>query len=174
MKSAGALVCISVVVLDVVAGILGIQGEMAQNEVRGVRYLVFECREPSHSAFRLGIAAACLMLIAHFTANIGGGCIFFASRDDIQQSPLNKQVAGVCLLFFWTLLVVGFGLLILGAISNSRSREFCSITRHNFLAIGGIVCFIHAASGVAYYVAATAITSEEKRAYSEGVAMENR
>lgn len=114
MKSTGAIVCISVVVLDVVAGILGIQGEMAQNEVRGVRYLVFECREPSNSAFRLGIAAACLLLLAHFIANIGGGCIFFVSRDDIQQSPLNKQVAVVCLLFSWTLLIVGFGLLVLG------------------------------------------------------------
>lgn len=174
MKSTGALVCISVVVLDVVAGILGIQGEMAQNEVRGVRYLVFECREPSNSAFRLGIAAACLLLLAHFIANAGGGCVFFVSRNEIQQSPLNKQVAVVCLLFSWTLLVVGFGLLILGAMSNSRSRESCSITRHNFLAIGGIVCFIHAASGVAYYVAATALTSEEKRADMEGLAMENR
>nr|ABK23049.1 unknown [Picea sitchensis] len=101
MRSAGALVCIFVVVLDVVAGILGIQGEIAQNEVRGFRYLVFECREPSYSAFRLGIAAACLLLIAHFLANVGGGCIFFASRDDMQQSPLNKQVAVVCLLFSW-------------------------------------------------------------------------
>lgn len=174
MKAAGALVCISVVVLDVVAGILGIQGEIAQNEVRGYRYLVFECSEPSPSAFRLGLAAACLLLIAHFIANVSGGCILFASRDDMQQSPLNKQVAVVCLLFSWTLLIVGFGLLILGAMYNSRSRASCSITRHNFLAIGGIVCFIHAASAVAYYVAATAITSEEKPADMEGVAMENR
>eukprot|EP01018_Ginkgo_biloba_P014604 Gb_34358 [translate_table: standard] len=173
MKIAGALICITVVVLDVVAGILGIEGEMSQNKVRHIRFLLFECRDPSYEAFRLGVAAASVMLIAHIIANVAGGCICFGSREELERSPVNKQVAAACLVFAWILLVVGFSLLIMGAISNSKSREFCSITRHNFLAIGGVLCFIHGALSAAYYVAATTVPTDEKRRDVEGVSMAN-
>ncbi|KAH9323382.1 hypothetical protein KI387_018021, partial [Taxus chinensis] len=60
--------------------------------------LFFECRQPSHKAFQLGVAAASLLLIAHVIGNVAGGCICYGSRQELQNSPINKQVAGISLL----------------------------------------------------------------------------
>lgn len=156
MRISAVLLCIFVVALDVAAGILGIHAYMSQNQVKHVRFLFFECREPSHQAFQLGVAAASVLLIAHMIANIAGGCICYGSREDLRSSPVNKQIAGISLLLAWILLAVGFGLLILGAMSNNHSRDTCSVSRHKFLWMGGVVCFIHGAIIAAYYIAATA------------------
>lgn len=155
MRLSGVLIIILVVALDVAAGILGIHAYMAQNQVRHLRLFLFECREPSHEAFKLGIAAASLLLIAHIIANVAGGCICYGSREDLRSSPVNRQIAGISLMLSWIILGIGFALLVLGAMSNNHSGDYCSLSRHKFLWMGGVLCFVHAAIIAAYYIAAT-------------------
>jgi len=156
MRFSAALICILVVALDVTAGILGIHAYMAQNQVKHVRFLFIECSEPSHEAFKLGVAAASLLLIAHIIANVAGGCICYGSREELRNSPINKQIAGLSLVASWIILGIAFTLLILGAMSNNHSRDHCSLNRHKFLWMGGVLCFVHGAIIAAYYIAATA------------------
>ncbi|KAE9597119.1 hypothetical protein Lal_00007450 [Lupinus albus] len=162
-KNYSFIVCILIMVLDVIAGILGIQAEIAQNKVKDLKMWVFECRDPSYEAFKLGLGAAILLALAHVIANLIGGCICICSKENYQRAPPNKQLAMVFLIFSWVILVVAFSMLITGTLSNSRSRESCGISNHRFLSIGGILCFFHALFTIAYYVSAMATGREEKR-----------
>ncbi|KAJ4975846.1 hypothetical protein NE237_000952 [Protea cynaroides] len=162
-KPVGALICLLIVIMDIVAGILGLQAEVAQNKMKHVRMWIFECREPSHNAFKLGLAAASLLAIAHVIANLLGGCMCFCSKDEFERASANKQLAVICLFVSWITLVIGFALLIIGALANSRSRGACGFSRHHLLSIGGILCFVHGLFCVAYYVSASATTREEEK-----------
>ncbi|PIA50838.1 hypothetical protein AQUCO_01200246v1 [Aquilegia coerulea] len=159
-KSVGAIVCLLIVILDIAAGILGIEAELAQNKVKHLRLLIFECKQPSHDAFVLGLAAASLLALAHVIANLLGGCICMFSKDEFNKSSANKQLAAACFVVSWIILVVGFGMLIIGAMSNSKSRTSCGITHHRYLSIGGILCFVHGLFCVSYYVTANATRQE--------------
>jgi hypothetical protein len=156
MRLSGVFICILVVALDVAAGILGIHAYMAQNQVKHVHLFLFQCSEPSHDAFKLGVAAAAILLIAHLIANIAGGCICYGSKAELRSSPVNRQIAGISLMLSWIILGIAFTLLILGAMSNNHSRDYCSVSRHKFLWMGGVLCFVHGAIIAAYYIAATA------------------
>ncbi|KAL5972836.1 hypothetical protein ACLOJK_039642 [Asimina triloba] len=145
-KIEAAIVCLLVVVMDVVAGILGIEAEISQNKVKHLRFMVFECKEPSGQAFKLGLAAAGLLALAHVIANLLGGCICVCSKEEFAT------------------LAFGFGMLVIGAMSNNRSRAHCGISHHNFLSIGGILCFVHGLFCAAYYVSAAAAFGEEDKA----------
>ena len=54
-------------------------------------------------------------------------------------------------------------MLIIGTMSNSRSRKSCGIAHHRFLSIGGILCFVHGLFAVSYYVSVTAAQREKQR-----------
>ncbi|KAK7319558.1 hypothetical protein RJT34_04280 [Clitoria ternatea] len=162
-KNYGFLVCIIVMVLDIVAGILGIQAEIAQNKVKDLKMWVLECRDPSYEAFKIGLAASIFLAFAHAIAHLLGGCICMRSKDECQKATSNRQLAVVFLIFSWIILAVAFSLLIVGTLANSRSRESCGISNRRFLSIGGILCFIHGFFTVAYYVSVTAARREEKR-----------
>ncbi|TQD89996.1 hypothetical protein C1H46_024480 [Malus baccata] len=144
----GFLICLLIVVMDIVAGILGIEAELEQNK----------CREPSCEAFKLGLAAAGLLVLAHVVANLLGGCNCICSQDELQKAPPNKQLSMACLVFTWIILAVGLSMLVIGTWSNHKSRASCGFTHHHFLSIGGILCFVHGLFCVAYYVSATAST----------------
>ncbi|KAK7328026.1 hypothetical protein VNO77_22120 [Canavalia gladiata] len=159
----GFLICILVMVMDIVAGILGIQAEIVQNKEKHMRVWIFECRYPSYEAFKLGLAAATLLALAHVIANLLAGCICVWSKQQYQSATANRQLAVTFLIFSWIALAVAFSMLIIGALSNSRSRKSCGILNHHFLSIGGILCFIHGFFTVPYYVSATATKREEKR-----------
>ncbi|KDP20824.1 hypothetical protein JCGZ_21295 [Jatropha curcas] len=147
--------------MDIAAGILGIEAEIAQNKVKHLRMWIFECRDPSYQAFKLGLAAAVLMVLAHVIANLFGGCICMWSKEDFSKASANKQLAVTSLIFSWIILAIGFSMLIIGTMANSRSRKSCGISHHRVLSIGGILCFIHGLFVVAYYVSATAAAREE-------------
>ncbi|KAK4770747.1 hypothetical protein SAY87_031279 [Trapa incisa] len=159
-KNMGLLVCLLIMAMDVVAGILGIQAEIAENKVKHLKVWVIECRDPSHQAFKLGLAAAILLVVAHAIGNLLGGCICIWSKEDLDSATANKQLAVASLIFSWIIMAVGFLMLILGALSNSKSRRSCGITHHRLLSIGGVLCFIHGLFTVAYYVSAKATIKE--------------
>ncbi|XP_070672405.1 protein VASCULATURE COMPLEXITY AND CONNECTIVITY-like [Malus domestica] len=126
--------------------------------VKHLRLWIFECREPSHEAFKLGLAAAGLLVLAHVVANLLGGCNCICSQDELQKAPPNKQLSMACLVFTWIILAVGLSMLVIGTWSNHKSRASCGFTHHHFLSIGGILCFVHGLFCVAYYISATAST----------------
>ncbi|KAK3028429.1 hypothetical protein RJ639_039021 [Escallonia herrerae] len=140
--------------MDIVAGILGIKAEAAQNQVKHLRLWLFECKEPSPEAFKLGLAAAVLLGLAHVLANLLGGCNVCTQEELQKASP--RQLSMACLVFTWIILAVGLSMLVIGVISNNKSRTSCGFTHHHFLSIGGILCMVHGLFSVAYYVTATA------------------
>lgn len=215
-----------------------------------MRLWIFECREPSEDAFKLGLAAAALLAFAHILSNLLGGCMCICSQEDFQKASPNRQLSVVCLVFSWyiylplfeflqkisfgycliiqdfdskwfkthtlmasnlfqkvwvnsnlvwvwiigmilcivsnflshwlwarkiifdldffnflewlirIILAVGFSMLVIGTLSNHKSRTSCGFSHHHFLSIGGILCFVHALFCVAYYVSATAALNE--------------
>ncbi|XP_052177105.1 protein VASCULATURE COMPLEXITY AND CONNECTIVITY-like [Diospyros lotus] len=155
----GIFACLLIVVMDIAAGILGIKAEAAQNQVKHMRLWLFECKEPSHEAFTLGLAAAALLVLAHVLANLIGGCSF-CTQEDIQKASPSRQCSLLCLLLTWVVLAVGLGLLVIGTLSNNKSRASCGLTHHHYLSLGGILCFVHAGFSVGYYVIATATPTE--------------
>nr|CAN78007.1 hypothetical protein VITISV_041413 [Vitis vinifera] len=92
-KLSGLFVCMLIVALDVGAGILGIEAEVAQNKVKHLRLWIFECREPSEDAFKLGLAAAALLAFAHILSNLLGGCMCICSQEDFQKASPNRQLS---------------------------------------------------------------------------------
>lgn len=159
-KVAGVLLCLLIVGLDILAGILGIEAEVAQNKVKHLRLWIFECTEPSQDAFKLGLAAAILLVVAHVIASLVGGCVCICSQDDYQKASPNRTLTVACLAFTWVMLAIGLALLVIGTISNNKSRASCGYSHKHILSIGGIVCFVHGLFSVAYYVSATATLSE--------------
>ena len=62
---------------------------------------VLECRDPSYEAFKLGLAAAVLLALAHTIANLLGGCICAWSKEELGKASANKQLAVASLVFSW-------------------------------------------------------------------------
>ncbi|KAK6149807.1 hypothetical protein DH2020_017332 [Rehmannia glutinosa] len=162
VKNITFLVCFLIMVLDIVAGVLGIQAEVAENKVQQLRVWIFECRDPSNQAFKLGLSAVVLLCLSHVVVNLLGGCVFIGSKEELDRASPNKQLAAASLIMSWIMLGIAFILLVSGTVANSQSRKNCGISHHRQLSIGGILCFIHGLFAVAYYVSAAAVVQEEK------------
>lgn len=70
-------------------------------QVKHIRLWIFECRDPSNDAFKLGLAAAAILALAHVLANLLGGCMCICSKDELDRASGNKQLAVACLLLAW-------------------------------------------------------------------------
>ncbi|CAL0303935.1 unnamed protein product [Lupinus luteus] len=155
-RVAGIFLCLLIVMMDVAAGILGFEAEIAQNKVKHLRLWIFECREPSHEAFMLGLGAAVFLGLAHALANLLGGCSCICSQQEFQKASSNRQISVIFLILTWVVLAIGMATLVIGTMPNNKSDGSCGFTHHHFLSIGGILCFVHGLLSVAYYVSATA------------------
>ncbi|KAK2990987.1 hypothetical protein RJ640_005469 [Escallonia rubra] len=100
-KNTGLLVCLLIVIMDIVAGILGIAAEVAQNKVQHLRLWILECRDPSYEAFKLGMAAVVLLALAHVITNLLGGCICIWSTEELDKASPNKRLAVGSLILSW-------------------------------------------------------------------------
>ncbi|KAI3698071.1 hypothetical protein L6452_31183 [Arctium lappa] len=163
------VVCFLIILMDLIAGILGIQAEEAQNKVQNLRVWVIECRDPSYKAFKLGFAAVVLLAFAHAIANLHGGCHCVWSQEELNKVSRNMRFAVASLILSWITLVIGFSMLIAGVMVNSSSRKSCGISHHRYLSIGGIACIIHAMFAVCYYISATIVEKEEKKLNPPGL-----
>lgn len=148
-----------------------------------MRVWLFECKDPSHHAFVLGLFAAILLGAAHVLVNLVGGCCNF-SRDELQKAAPSKKLSMACLVFTWynsdtfdyllsssrlmlhvniknimfrIILGVAMSMLVIGTKSNHKSRASCGFTHHHLLSTGGILCMVHSLFAVAYYVTSTAV-----------------
>ncbi|CAH9133662.1 unnamed protein product [Cuscuta epithymum] len=103
-QTCNIFVCLMVVVIDITAGILGIEAEVAQSKVSLLKVWIFECRYPSYEAFKLGLAATALLVLAHAISNLLGGCGFcIRSKEELHKSSSNKQLAFASLIIQCTL-----------------------------------------------------------------------
>ncbi|CAA3027575.1 uncharacterized protein LOC111368495 [Olea europaea var. sylvestris] len=155
----GIFACLLIVAIDVAAGILGIKADMAQSKEKHLRLWIFECKEPSHEAYLLGLAASGLLCIAHVMANLVGGCKI-CTNEDVQKTSPSRQLSVACLVLTWIIMTVGLSMLVIGTLSNSKSRSSCGLTHHHFLSIGGVLCMVHSLFSVGYYVTVTAALSD--------------
>ncbi|CAN1161167.1 Protein VASCULATURE COMPLEXITY AND CONNECTIVITY [Linum perenne] len=160
-KMVSLFFCILIVALDIAAGVLGCQAEAAQNKVKHLRLWIFECRDPSNGAVKLGLAAAGLLILSHVIANLLSGCLCICSQDQLQRASSHKQLSVACFFFTWIIFGIGLTMLVIGSLANHKSSASCGFTHHHFFSIGGILCFVHALFSVAYYISATALASEE-------------
>ncbi|KAI4331060.1 hypothetical protein MLD38_029285 [Melastoma candidum] len=153
MVKAGAIfVCILILALDIGAGILGLEAEVQENKVKHLRMWVFECRQPSQGAFKLGLGAGFLLCAAHVLANLLGGCYnCVCTQEELQKASANRQLTMACLIFTWVILAVGLSMIVIGTLSNHKSKASCGFSHHHFMSIGGILCFVHGLFSVAYY-----------------------
>ncbi|CAA6671912.1 unnamed protein product [Spirodela intermedia] len=168
-----AVGCLLILILDVVAGVLGIEAQISQNKGKHVKVLFFECKEPSHEAYRLGLAAAALLGVAHVVANLLGGCNCICSKEEMGRSSAGRKLASglssshgnLRRRFFLPDDRLPGGLLPAAhwAMSNSKSRATCGLAHHNFLSVGGILCFVHALFCMVYCGLAAAAHWEDKR-----------
>lgn len=71
------------------------------SQVQNLRVWIFECRDPSYQAFKLGFAAAILLAFAHAVANLLGGCHFVSSKPELDRATSNKQLAMASLILSW-------------------------------------------------------------------------
>ncbi|XP_027348217.1 uncharacterized protein LOC113859710 [Abrus precatorius] len=145
-KKVGIIVCLLILVLDVVAGILGLEGEMAQNKVRSLRLLIFECREPSHQAFVLGTRAALLLGLTHVVTNLMG------LYNCIRKFLFFRLFLLACFILTWIVWGIGIFLLLTVSKSNNRSNGSCAFSKNRLLFIGGICCFLHGPFCIVYYL----------------------
>ena len=70
-------------------------------QVKHLRLWIFECRDPSHDAFKLALGAAALLTLAHVLANLLGGCMCVCSQEELQRACPNRQLSFACLIFTW-------------------------------------------------------------------------
>ncbi|XP_047307209.1 protein DESIGUAL 3-like [Impatiens glandulifera] len=155
-KKVGILACFIVVAMDITAGILSLKAEAAQNQAKHMRLWLFECKDPSHLAFKLGLAAVVLLSLAHVLANLIGGWTACAKQDISKASP-TKHCSLACLFLTWIVLALGLYLLVTGIRANNKSSASCGFSHHHFLSIGGICCFVHGVFSTGYYITASEI-----------------
>ncbi|XP_010475213.1 PREDICTED: uncharacterized protein LOC104754672 [Camelina sativa] len=152
------VVCIVLIVgLDIVAGYVGLQADVAQEDVKHHRVWMLECKAPSKRAFVLGIIAMSCLAAAHVIANVIG-----CSTSNRLPTPgvgvgaitntIATQFYTICLVLNWVVGIAGAVLLAMGIWSNRESRSKCGFTNKYFLSFGAKVCFVHAISSVIYYV----------------------
>ncbi|KAJ0103665.1 hypothetical protein Patl1_04401 [Pistacia atlantica] len=95
MGRAGALICLIIVAVDVVAGTFGIKAEINSNKVTHMRLRSssnYGCKERSHEAFKLGLVAATLQAISHIAANLLGGCMCICCTEELERSGFQQAI----------------------------------------------------------------------------------
>nr|POE94974.1 hypothetical protein CFP56_51130 [Quercus suber] len=93
------IVCLVLVAMDVVAGILSMEAQFAKNKVITLKRLrTFECKESRRKAFKLGLASAVLLALAHVTSNLLSGCICTSSMEELERSSTNRKIWFACLI----------------------------------------------------------------------------
>ncbi|CAN1124082.1 Protein VASCULATURE COMPLEXITY AND CONNECTIVITY [Linum perenne] len=162
-KTAGIFISILIVAMDIGAGILAFQAEVSQNRVKHLRVWIFECRDPSNAAFKLGLASAGILVLAHAIANLLSGCLCICSQEELSRASPHRQLSVACFILTWIILAIALGMLAIGTMSNDKSKGSCGLTHHHFFSIGGILCFVHALFSVGYYITATAAANDDEK-----------
>ncbi|CAG7909183.1 hypothetical protein BRARA_J00351 [Brassica rapa] len=146
------VVCIFLIVgLDVIAGLVAIQAEVAQEEVKHMKVWLLECKAPSQKAFVLGIIALACLAAAHIFA-VMIGCSLSNIFKVLAVPKMCAYINIACLSLTWIVATAGAGILTMGIWTNRESRSKCGFTNKHLLSFGGKVCFLHAIISVVLYL----------------------
>uniref|UniRef100_A0A0D3C7S9 Uncharacterized protein n=2 Tax=Brassica oleracea TaxID=3712 RepID=A0A0D3C7S9_BRAOL len=95
------VVCIFLIVgLDVIAGLVAIQAEGAQEEVKHMKVWLLECKAPSQKAFVLGIIALVCLAAAHIFA-VMIGCSISNIVKVLAVPKISAYINMACLSLTW-------------------------------------------------------------------------
>ena len=78
--------------------------------MKHLRVWIFECRDPSEKAFKLGLAAAKLLVLAHVIANMLGVCNCICSQEELRRASLSRKLSVALLIFTWYVVLIMPGL----------------------------------------------------------------
>ena len=78
--------------------------------MKHLRVWIFECRDPSEKAFKLGLAAAKLLVLAHVIANMLGVCNCICSQGELRRASLSRKLSVALLIFTWYVVLIMPGL----------------------------------------------------------------
>ena len=70
------------------------------------RVWIFECRDPSEKAFKLGLAAAKLLVLGHVIANMLGMCNCICSQEELRRASLSRKFSVALLIFTWYVVLI--------------------------------------------------------------------
>ncbi|CAH8358799.1 unnamed protein product [Eruca vesicaria subsp. sativa] len=153
------VLCIFLIVgLDIFAGFMAMQAEVAQEAVKHTRLWLVECKSPSQRAFVLGIIALGCLVAAHIIA-IMIGCSISNMLKLLVVPKISGYINMACLSLTWMVATAGAVILTMGIWTNRESRSKCGFTNKNILSLGSKVCFLHAIVSVVLYL--TTIVSKK-------------
>ncbi|KAH7675728.1 Modifying wall lignin-1/2 protein [Dioscorea alata] len=138
------LVCLSILVSDIVAGLfLGLMDSKQDSNY----FVCFESSacspEKAGPAYKLGIASAVLMgltlVVSDSLSKRTKGCTVSHST---RSSP-NMKVAAVVYWFSWAIALIAIVFLGIGANNDYPGSHIpCSFSKCHFLTVGGVLCFV--------------------------------
>ncbi|KAJ0966075.1 hypothetical protein J5N97_027213 [Dioscorea zingiberensis] len=134
------LVCLSIVIVDLVAGILAIAAQAAQDKDKN------HCNPTAPTlAYKLSISGQVLMAVALLIAEEFTTQPRLHPNSDSARTPTHIKVASITRYLAWGLFIFG-AVMICSATwtSYSKYKLPCSFSEHHLLIVGGVVCFIHA------------------------------
>ncbi|KAG6407023.1 hypothetical protein SASPL_130003 [Salvia splendens] len=100
-KCMGFFICVLILALDIIAAILGHKAEKDQNQVQHMKLWIFENKNPCQVAYALGLASACLLVIAHVLANFVGGCNLCTRVNHNEEASSTKKLSILWLVCTW-------------------------------------------------------------------------
>ena len=78
-----------------------------------MRLRTIECKESNRDAFKLGLAAAVILALAHVTSNLLSGCICTSFMEELETSSSTKRkIWFACHIFSWYLRAFQFSSLL--------------------------------------------------------------
>ncbi|KAI4325101.1 hypothetical protein MLD38_030525 [Melastoma candidum] len=97
---------------------------------------VFDCRQPSQGAFKLGLDAGFLLCSAPVLTNLLGGCYnCVCTQEELQKASPNQQLTMACLIITWVILAISLSMIVIGTLSNNNSKTSCGFTHHHFMSM---------------------------------------
>ena len=90
-----------------------------------MRLRTIECKESNRDGFKLGLAAAVLLSLAHVASNLLSGCMCTGFMEELERSSSTKlKIWFACLIFSWYVLTVfQFSSLLIVYSSESKSKK---------------------------------------------------
>ncbi|XP_039131582.1 uncharacterized protein LOC120267968 [Dioscorea cayenensis subsp. rotundata] len=132
------LLCLSVMITDIVAGVLGIEADKALQ--KGTHVCPPKKAGP---AYKLGIASAVLVgLTLAISDSLSKSTKPHTLSDSTRSSPA-RTVATATFWLSWVVCVLAIMFLGIG-VSNDYpvSHIPCSFSKFHFLTVGGVLCFV--------------------------------
>ncbi|KAL6856874.1 hypothetical protein ACP4OV_018256 [Aristida adscensionis] len=142
-------------ILNGAAGIVALQAQAAENKAKFTVFMYIRCKHPVHEAYKLGVTAVVLLVLAHTAISLLAGCCSWVYYTQ-EYGSVWKYICKLTALSLWITFFIAFLLLLVATESNTKSNTSCGFIHHNLFTLGGYICFVHGVITIVYYLMATA------------------